>query len=54
MNDETKEEIKIVLELLRHTLIKNGVSMGSSGKKLLFFSTDHYAATGRIANAEYC
>ena len=48
MNDETKEKIKVVLELLRHTLIKNGVSMGASGKKLLFFSTDHYVDTGKF------
>ena len=48
MNDETKEKIKVVLGLLRYTLIENGVSMGASGKKLLFFSTDHYVATGKF------
>jgi hypothetical protein len=48
MNDETKEEIKAVLTLLKHTLVKNGVSMGNSGKKLLFFSTNHYVATGKF------
>lgn len=38
MNDETKEKIKVVLELLRHTLIENGVSMGSSGKNCYFLA----------------
>lgn len=48
MNNEKKEEIKVVLGLLRYTLIENGVSMGASGKKLLFFSADHYVATGKF------
>lgn len=48
MNDETKEEITAALELLRHMLVKNRVSMGSARGKLYFFSTDHYLATGKF------
>lgn len=48
MNDETKEEIKAVLTLLKHTLVKNGVSMETDMKSLLFFSTDHYVSTGKF------
>lgn len=48
MTDETKEEIKAVLALLKHTLVKNGVSMGTDMKNLLFFNTDHYVTTGKF------
>lgn len=48
MNDETKEEIKAVLTLLKHTLTKNGVSMGTDMKNLLFFSADYYISTGKF------
>ena len=48
MNDETKEEIKAVLTLLRHTLVKNGVSMGTDMRNLIFFSTDCYVNHGKF------
>jgi hypothetical protein len=44
MNENTKQEIMTILELLRCCLIKNGVSMGLefSNKEILFFDTDTY------------
>lgn len=37
MSENAKEQIEIVLELLRKSLIDNGVSMGISEKKIMFF-----------------
>ena len=50
MNDETKQQIGVTLELLRQILIDNGVSMGldSDNKAILFFSTDVYCDTGEM------
>lgn len=44
MNENTKQEIMTILELLRGCLIKNGVSMGLEfhNKEILFFDTDTY------------
>lgn len=45
MSEETKEEITAILELLKGCLIKNGVSMATSGKELCFFDTATYIDT---------
>lgn len=44
MNEEVKQEINIILELLKSTLIKNGVSIGLSANKgdIMFFDTKQY------------
>lgn len=44
MSEETKEEIKTLLGLLRACLIKNGVSMGLEvrEKEILFFDTETF------------
>ena len=44
MNEYTKLEIGVILDLLRGCLIKNGVSMAMDleNKELLFFDTDTY------------
>lgn len=44
MNENTKLEIEVILDLLRGCLIKNGVSMAMDfeNKELLFFDTDTY------------
>lgn len=48
MNSEVKEEINLELKLLRNSLIKNHVSIGVSGRNILFFDTDYYVQTGKI------
>jgi hypothetical protein len=44
MNNDKKDSIEIVLELLRKTLIKNHMSIGFNRdkKSLVFFDTDTY------------
>ena len=44
MTDNKKDQIEIVLTLLRKTLIDNHISMGVNSKKktLIFFDTDTY------------
>nr|DAV66999.1 MAG TPA: hypothetical protein [Caudoviricetes sp.] len=48
MSEAAKEQIEIILELLRKSLIDNGVSMGISGKKIMFFDTEKYLSTGKF------
>lgn len=44
MTDDTKQEIQIVLDLLKGSLTRNGVSMGfdKTSHSLLFFDTNTY------------
>mgnify|MGYP000694904902 FL=1 len=51
INGNAKEEILIVLELLRKSLIRNGVSMAfnSETKELIFFDTDIYLEEKRFS-----
>lgn len=44
MKDETKQEIQIVLDLLKGSLTRNGVSIGFDKKthSLVFFDTNTY------------
>ena len=44
MTDDTKQEISIVLDLLKGSLTRNGVSMGFDKKthSLMFFDTNSY------------
>ena len=44
MEEGTKQEIQVILELLKSVLIRNSVSMGLSQKKgkILFFDTETY------------
>lgn len=43
MKDETKQEISIILDLLKSNLIQNGVSMATDKKgNLIFFDTATY------------
>lgn len=48
MSEDTKEQIQIILELLRKSLIDNGVSIGLSEKKIMFFDTEEYLSTGKF------
>lgn len=45
MKDESKEEIQVILELLKGCLIKNGVSMVLKDENICFFDTDYYLRT---------
>ncbi len=48
MTDETKEEIQIVLSLLKSTLMKNHVSMATDSKgNIYFIDTDDYVLQNR-------
>lgn len=44
MTDDTKQEIQIVLDLIKVSLKRNGVSMGfdKTSHSLLFFDTNTY------------
>lgn len=43
MTDETKQEIQIILDLLKSNLIQNGVSMATDREgNLMFFDTTAY------------
>lgn len=47
MKDETKQEISIILDLLKANLIRNGVSMATDEKgNLIFFDTATYVESG--------
>ncbi|EGN45304.1 hypothetical protein [Mediterraneibacter gnavus] len=48
MSEDTKQKLQIVLDLLRKSLIDNGVSMGLSEKKIMFFDTEEYLSTGKF------
>lgn len=56
MTDETKQEIEVVLMLLKNTLIKNGVSVALAGTddaskddgRIMFFDTAEYCRTGKF------
>lgn len=48
MNEETKQELEVVLMLLKNVCIKNGVSVGFNKEtsELIFFDTRVYLETG--------
>lgn len=47
MKDETRQEISIILDLLKTNLIQNGVSMATDKKgNLIFFDTATYVESG--------
>lgn len=51
MENDAKEEITMLLDLLKASMIKNHVSMGvstSDGGMLAFFDTDTYVETGKM------
>ena len=50
MSEAAKEQIEIILELLKNTLMNNGVSIGLSEKKkkIMFFDTEKYLSTGKL------
>lgn len=48
MSEDTKQQLQIVLDLLRKSLIDNGVSMWISGNKIMFFDTDKYVETRKF------
>lgn len=50
MAEDAKEQIEIILELLKNTLMNNGVSIGLSEKKkkIIFFDTEEYLSTGKF------
>lgn len=50
MVEDAKEQIEIILELLKNTLMNNGVSIGLSEKKkkIMFFDTEEYLSTGKF------
>ena len=48
MSEDTKQQLQIVLDLLRKSLIDNGVSMGISGNKIMYFDTDKYVETRKF------
>lgn len=56
MTEETKQEISVVLMLLKDTLLKNGVSLalvrsadaGTDDGKIIFFDTAEYCRTGKF------
>lgn len=48
MSEAVKEQIEIILELLKNTLMNNGVSIGLSEKKIMFFDTEEYLSTGKF------
>lgn len=50
MKDETKQEIQIVLDLLKGSLVRNGVSMGFDKERhsLIFFDTNTYLESKKM------
>ena len=48
MNQDTQEEISLILAMLRNSLVKNYVSIGVSGRNILFFDTDQYVKSGKM------
>lgn len=50
MKDETKQEISIVLDMLKGSLTRNGVSMATDREgNLMFFDTDTYIQTKKFS-----
>lgn len=54
MTDEVKELINLQLQVLRNTLIENGLSMylDAEGKYIGFFDTDTYLKTKKISGVK--
>lgn len=48
MLEDTKQQLQIVLDLLRKSLIDNGVSIGLLEKKIMFIDTKKYLSTGKF------
>lgn len=50
MSEETKQELEVVLQLLKRTCIRNGVSAGVNKKtgELILFDTKTYLETGKF------
>jgi hypothetical protein len=51
MTEETKQEIQVVLTLLKNTLVSNGVSIALEKKDdgcICFFDTAEYCRTGKF------
>ena len=51
MTDETKQEIEVVLTLLKNTQVSNGVSIALEKKEdgcICFFDTAEYCRTGKF------
>lgn len=50
MTDETKQEIQIVLDLLKGSLTRNGVSMGfdKENHTLVFFDTNTFLESKKM------
>ena len=48
MSEAAKEQIEIIRELLKNTLMNNGVSIGLSEKNIMFFDTEEYLLTGKF------
>lgn len=51
MSEDTKQELEVVLQLLRQTCIRNGVSAGVNKEsgELIFFDTKKYFETGNFS-----
>ena len=50
MNEETKGEITVILDLLKGVLMKKGVSMATDTKgNIYFFDTDTYLLTKKMS-----
>ena len=51
MDEKTREEIEVILGLLRQCLINNGVSMGLDfqQKEILFFDTETYLQEKKLS-----
>ena len=50
MNEETKGEITVILDLLKGVLMKKGVSMATDTKgNIYFFDTDTYLQTRKMS-----
>lgn len=45
MKNEAKEEIQVILEMLKSCLIKNGVSIALKDENICFFDTKYYMRT---------
>ena len=55
MTDETKNEIKAVLMLLKNTLVSNGVSIALEKKDdgcIMFFDTAEYCRTSQAVSVK--
>ena len=48
MEKDTKEEIEIILELLRSCLIRHGVSICLKDEDICFFDTEYYLETRKF------